>query len=545
MSVTGYTKTGADAAIAAAIATDAAASAKKDLSNVDPATGRTRLDVPSTESLTAQLTGYASLAGMPKELVQNALGRGGIPATSARLDGLRVLPGLNSWLRHPIGNAALLVIGDSTGATDGLTDGGPWPPTSPGAYVRWTDRFAQMLAAQAGLDININILEWDGINGNLYYEGPRSLRTGSQGVSKLTFPGTPLSCYYWPKNGSTQLSGSHWFFSEWVTPSSWAPGSTYTLISDFGNDGAVGFQFYLNSTGNLVFRWSPTGLIANLITRTSTVVVPGVTGTPLWCGVDVNLNNGSGQYVITFYTSTDGHNWTPLGTPFTTTGSTSIFQTGNRYELGSRTNGGVELFAGDILGVQARIGGMYGPTFLPTQPDQWYPDATGVRLSNYAPTLTIVNGSWQGKGLDQFDDPTNLPLMVPHYPYLAVIVNTAHNDPNYLGRNLTDKWDAVMARILRRAPDAEVAVLTQNPRVASLGALYATDHEQRISQIASYARNRGFGVIDTYQEFLDQPDFATDPSRYIDPAGNPYGGVHPKGDGVNLQAQKIWDEVVA
>ena len=262
-------------------------------------------------------------------------------------------------------------------------------------------------------------------------------------------------------------------------------------------------------------------------------------------------NNGSGGNTITFYTSADGKNWTILGAAITNNGTLTPFLTSQPYQVGCRTIGGgtTQNFIGDVFEVQVRKGGMYGPTILPCMPDQWNWQSAFFPM-NGGPQLDIINAAWPGQGLTQFDDPTNLPLMVPHFPYFDVIVNTGMNDSNYnTASALADKWDRLLDRISRRSPEAQFAVLTQNPtlRTDGIGSGLRPDATARLGRLAAYALSRGIKVIDTYQSFQDYviSGGGSGLSDLLDPAGLPTQEIHPKGPGVIRQAQKVWDEITA
>lgn len=493
-------------------------------------------------------------------LANSMLGRGLVPDTAPRLDGLRVLPALSQWWRNPQGSAALLVLGDSTGWSPGTVNGSPIPNTANGGYIRWVDSLAQKCAA-AGVDVNVRLWVNDFTNGNNKYQAVRVLHTGTDGDRYAYLPGGNNLVLWWPKTNGNRLTGARHFFAAKVKPAAWSPGAAQTILSDWGVAGQQSWSFGLNTTGALWFSYSTTG--SDNVNKFSTVAPSGVVdnSTILWLGVDVQWDNGAGGATFTFYTSTDGDAWTQLGTPQTNATVLTPFQTTAPYQIGCRTIGGSTSanFAGNVYEVRFRSGGMYGPTFLPTQVDQYdqHPGTPNVSTPFYpffgSPTLDIINASWPGQGLVQFDDATNLPLLVPHFPYLGVIYNTAHNDQTYnTQKTLADKWDRMVARVAHRAPDAEMAVLTQNPTLRTDGPTSPVNnpngvryqHTARVARLAAYARSRGMGVIDTYQAFEDWATYGTGAglSDLLDNSGGTQI-IHPEGAGVTRQTQKVYDEV--
>ena len=79
----------------------------------------------------------------------------------------------------------------------------------------------------------------------------------------------------------------------------------------------------VNTNGRLLFMWSPDGLAENVVS--STVATGFADGTIQWIRVTFDVDNGAGQNVVTFYTSTNGDFWTQLGAAVTTAGTASIF----------------------------------------------------------------------------------------------------------------------------------------------------------------------------------------------------------------------------
>ena len=89
------------------------------------------------------------------------------------------------------------------------------------------------------------------------------------------------------------------------------------------------------TTGELNLIWSEAGT-ATVKQATSTVAPTATDGQPLWVRATLDVNNGSGGHTVTFYTSPDGIDWTQLGTPVTTAGTTSIFAGTSTLRVGAR-----------------------------------------------------------------------------------------------------------------------------------------------------------------------------------------------------------------
>lgn len=105
---------------------------------------------------------------------------------------------------------------------------------------------------------------------------------------------------------------------------------------DWGTSGADQFIMmkYTNAAGNRSYGiwvrsntirlgWTADGSTGNL--AVSTANIPFSNNSTGWIRATLDVNNGASGRDITFYTSTDGTNWTQLGNVVTQAGTTSIF----------------------------------------------------------------------------------------------------------------------------------------------------------------------------------------------------------------------------
>lgn len=119
--------------------------------------------------------------------------------------------------------------------------------------------------------------------------------------------------------------------------------------------------FRLHKDGLLQFAWSTDGTIANSFNVNSSTAVP-VTSGRCTVRVTVDVNNGSGNHAITFYTSDSvAGSWTQLGTAQVGGGTTSVYASTAQVEVGSGDTGiGVfstdNPFNGRIYRLQVRDG---------------------------------------------------------------------------------------------------------------------------------------------------------------------------------------------
>lgn len=105
----------------------------------------------------------------------------------------------------------------------------------------------------------------------------------------------------------------------------WTPAVTTSLVNRWAGSSLNLLYLQVETSGNITFGWSPTLLHAN--SKGHAVANPGfVNGTIQGIRVNLDVDNGAGQYTVTFNTSSDlGETWVPLGSPINgTTGPTSL-----------------------------------------------------------------------------------------------------------------------------------------------------------------------------------------------------------------------------
>jgi hypothetical protein len=119
-----------------------------------------------------------------------------------------------------------------------------------------------------------------------------------------------------------------------IAPADWTPLAAQIILSKMvlSASNNASYLFALNTDGALILGWSALGTQASILLTNSTVpVTPPDTGAPLWVRVTMDVNDGAGNRVIKFYTSTSATSdhtavsWTQLGSTVTTAGTTSIF----------------------------------------------------------------------------------------------------------------------------------------------------------------------------------------------------------------------------
>lgn len=77
---------------------------------------------------------------------------------------------------------------------------------------------------------------------------------------------------------------------------------------------------------------------------------------PVWVRGVLDVDNGAGGNTVTFYESSDGSNWTVLGTPVVQSGVTSIPSTSALLRIGGYESGGLDPFRGAVYRAQIYAG---------------------------------------------------------------------------------------------------------------------------------------------------------------------------------------------
>lgn len=407
-------------------------------------------------------------------------------------------------------SATVMTVGDST----------------LGGTQRCIYRFAQWLATQYPNN-TVNLRAWNIVN--LDWDAPTAIQSGSAGARRIVLTGATTSIITAPTTFNN-ITGDIDLRAK-INPATWA--SVGTILAKFAAGGTRSYRFQLAAGGNvrkLSLDWSVDGtaIIGPVI---SSVAVPFADGTPGWVRVTLQVDDGGGNRVIKFYTSTDGATWTQLGSTTTTAGVTSIFaSTSQPIEAGARSLGQSEQLTADFYAMEVRKG-IGGPITCPTLPDSWA--ATNSNLIQApvgAPVIDIWNGSWSGATLGVNLVPNQV-KMLPPINADAVIVCDSHNETSAA----YDYWaslDTLINYGISANLGASVGVTAQNPKTAPTNARVIAAHARRCTQIAAYAAGRGYSLVDAYRAFNDSPlglPALTDPD-----------GTHPKDPEGNL----LWRDVL-
>jgi lysophospholipase L1-like esterase len=213
---------------------------------------------------------------------------------------------------------------------------------------------------------------------------PTTIQTGTAGERYVPFTSSGHSLQL----PATDASGTPVDLDVSVRASldDWTPAAQMVLTGRENGAGSRSWWFNVETNGTLALNWSNDG--TTLLTVFSSVAPTVVDGAILWVRATLDVNDGAGNRVIKFYTSTDGATWTQLGTTTTTVGTTVVFDptTNASYSVGARgSSGGIT--TGKIYEVRVR-GTVAGAT-----------TATGVNALNSTTVNVGATASFPSSGV--------------------------------------------------------------------------------------------------------------------------------------------------
>lgn len=408
-------------------------------------------------------------------------------------------------------DTSVLLIGDSTGnATD-----------------EWFYLFGQWLAAQFP-EYTVEHRLWDDTNKK--YARPTYIQTGPLGIQYAYLPGSlnDLS-----QTQPAALTNGDLDLRVKIAADDWTPAVTGQILSRFGSGGDRLFRFGLGSNGALSFDWTTDGSTIQTV-AISTAVNTLTNGVAAWVRVTLDIDNGSGQHEIKFYTSAnDGATWNQLGSTITRAGTTSIFTGGTGvWEIGGR-GGSAELLAGKWYEVEVRNGiGDTFPLLLAPLSSAWYPiGATTPVTRGGSPLLTLLNGSIGGGSVASTFTPQIAGMAAPGRHSVALI-SGGHNDVK-VGLPWRSDYSTLAAAISARTLCPVVAV-SQNPKATPTELRNIDAHRQRFADIAAWSQyGPGRGYLNVYQAFMDDGR-----AMSLLVSGD---GTHPTAAGAQLWADTLTD----
>lgn len=411
---------------------------------------------------------------------------------------------------------ALLASGNVSGAINLLGD------STGDATNEWFYRFGSYLA---GLhpEWTVKHMLWN--DSNQDYDAPTTIQTGTGGERCVQWSTASSYTRVWARANVTHPTDLD--IAVKVALDDWTPDAVNTLFAHNGASGSRGFYFHIGPDGRPNLTWSNDG--TTLITIVASAAPTVSDGETLWVRVTLDVDDGSGNRVGKFYTSTDGATWTQLGSSSVTAGTTSVNNpTGVNYEIGGR-QALVEIINGKIYEVHFRSG-INGASIAPHFPEHWTaydsrsPQATG------APVLMLVNGSKGGAGIGYWTNSTRLPILLRRYGSVATFMSTSHNDTNVVERAWTTQIRPWITAIQGYEPSSKPIFILQNPRRSP--ADWVEEHRLRRIQTMGVCASDFIDYIDVFKAFMDS---STPLSTLV-----LSDGVHPSDpDGIDLWTNTV------
>lgn len=119
----------------------------------------------------------------------------------------------------------------------------------------------------------------------------------------------------------------------------WTPASAFACIAKWSTvAGNRSYGVQVETNGRLTLFWSEDGTALKSVTSTAAPSVSDL-GTISW-RITLDVNDGAGNHVVTFYTATDFSSWVQLGNVVTTAGTTSIFDGNESVNIGRLNSSG-------------------------------------------------------------------------------------------------------------------------------------------------------------------------------------------------------------
>ncbi|MHB9857612.1 hypothetical protein [Streptomyces sp. YIM S03343] len=295
------------------------------------------------------------------------------PATSRAHPRLSTLPRTDvivSYLRGTtLGNAAANLVAKQVNYDGTRADDGAFTFSVDAQGNAYGIEWGQQLTAGLRTDTAAT-------NGN-------GVAIDADGVPYLQLPGTSGNTATTPDAAALDIVGDIDLRVK-AALDDWTPGAESTLIAKYtATSNQRSYALAVTTGGNLILRWSEDGTVEK--TATSSAAVSVSNGAIKWVRATMDVDNGSSNAAIVFYTSDDGSTWTQLGTTQLNGATTSIFASTAVLELGGRTVGTTHLLAGKIFEAQV-LSGIAGTSVA-------HPVATNSALSDATPRTWTVNGT--------------------------------------------------------------------------------------------------------------------------------------------------------
>lgn len=173
------------------------------------------------------------------------------------------------------------------------------------------------------------------------------------GAKGLVLPGITGNYASTPDAAALDITGDITIVAK-VTASDWTPTTAFIPIGKNNAASQRSYHLTVTTTGELRLTWSTNG--TDVPYETSTAATGFADGSTHWIAGTLDVNDGSGNHVVKFWTSDDGTTWTQLGTTVTTAGTTSIWAGTEPLTIGGVVSGTSSLLTGTVHRAQIYSG---------------------------------------------------------------------------------------------------------------------------------------------------------------------------------------------
>jgi hypothetical protein len=292
-----------------------------------------------------------------------------------------------------------------------------------------------------------------------------------------------------------------------------ATGADQTLAAQVSRDGtpwgtAFVFRWQLMASGKVRLAISYDG--GSWDTFESSIVMPSAFAGWMRVTLQITPSGTDGNITCRFWTSTDGGTWTEFGAMGSYGGPRSplFASTNSDFEIGGYAwQPASDPLHGKVYEVEIRDG-IDGPLLAPALPHLWERFADPTTTYGGAPTLYLVNASAGGTDLAYQRNAARLKKMTPNYGQVVTYFNDSHNEAGSSGAiTWLPPYKAWVEAVQARLPLTAAIAVGQNPHTPAWAneSSYGISHVFRISELATYSGRQGWGFLDLFSAFLNDP----------------------------------------
>lgn len=172
-------------------------------------------------------------------------------------------------------------------------------------------------------------------------------RSGNSGVNVLCLNGATGQKTTVPDAAALRITGSI-DIDVCLALNNWNPGAYQTSLSRAASAVNRSYWLDIDNAGKLTLNTSEDGMTGTIKSGQSSSTTGLATFAKKFIRATLNVNDGAGHRVYTFYTSNDGTTWTQLGNVITIAGATSIFAGTSDLEIGSILYGSAQVVSGYV-----------------------------------------------------------------------------------------------------------------------------------------------------------------------------------------------------